>query len=79
MPTAALTEILPHLPTGEVRQNAISHAQTFRYHDGFTRADEAAGWKQVVCFGANTPADDMTEEVARIRAIYLGSEGNRVG
>ncbi len=69
--SAALTEFLLHLPTGAVRQNEINHAQTFRYHDGFTRADEAAGWKQVVCFGANTPAGDMAKEVAQIRAIYL--------
>jgi len=70
-PAPMQTEILLHLKTGDVRRNLITTDKVFRFHEGFTRADSEAGWKQVVCFGSGTSEDDMTAEIARIRAIYL--------
>lgn len=70
-PAPMQTEILLHLKTGDVRRNLITTDKVFRFHEGFTRAESEAGWKQVVCFGSGTSEDDMTAEIARIRAMYL--------
>ena len=68
------TEILLNLHTGAVRRNSITPDQRFRFHDGFTEADQDAGWKQISTFGMGCPEEDISAAVEQPRAIYLPCE-----
>lgn len=65
------TEILLNLSTGEVRRNAVTPDQYFRYHDAFTPADQDAGWKQVAIYSAGVPEDEIAINIEQAKAIYL--------
>lgn len=65
------TEVLLNLKTGEVRRNSIGPDQRFRYHSGFTEADQEAGWKQISTFGAGSSEAEIAASIEQSKAIYL--------
>ncbi len=65
------TEVLLNLKTGAVRRNIIGPDQRFRYHEGFTEADQEAGWKQISTFSSGYPEEEIAADIERAKAIYL--------
>jgi hypothetical protein len=64
-------EIHINLVTGEDRRVAIDADQAFRFHAGFTRDDEGAGWKQVAAVDSGLPEDKILNVVRTCREAYL--------
>ena len=64
------TEILLHIETGAVRRNTITPDQCFRFHDGFSEADQDAGWKQVGTYGAGCTEEDISAGIEHAKATY---------
>jgi len=65
------TEICINLKTGDVRRNSITPDQRFRFHEGFTEADQEVGWKQISTFSAGCSEDDICVAIEQSKAIYL--------
>lgn len=65
------TEILLNLKTGEIRRNVVTADQRFRFHDGFTEADQEAGWKQISTFSEGCAEEDICQSIEKSKAIYM--------
>lgn len=63
----ALVEIHLHDDTLQARTCRVTYGQNFRFHNGFTEEDAAAGWRQCKALSADGLSDaDIAREEAEI-------------
>jgi hypothetical protein len=64
-------EIHLNLKTREVRRKTIPSEAALTYHSGFTKADEAAGWKQVAALNETATECVIETAIAKCKRAYL--------